>query len=192
MGGFDCNSQLVAPHNKSSFLTPQSLKKMDSKLIEQDIKPVKRSSYYARKRRSTTGTSQRPNSFLLSNNTSPALSLSNLSTSTTLNDISPTASDNLENPSKDELIGKLVSELDVKNKLIYDLKNKENWLSAELVSRYRDDKTDGLKLNQEDEEKKDVFSSLLFFKAEIERAKVIVDEVKKTNTAYDTYINISS
>ena len=104
--------------------------------------------------------------------------------------------ENLSQKSKEELIKvltKMTSEISIKNRIIYDLKGKEDWLTAELVSiKAQNTNPSGLEIDRSDilanifskadtgkldPAKFSMLQTLMAFKVELQNAKDKVEQV---------------
>ncbi|KAJ3126461.1 hypothetical protein HK098_007513 [Nowakowskiella sp. JEL0407] len=107
----------------------------------------------------------------------------------------------LMNKSKEEILKshqKLIAEVNVKNKIIHDLKVKENWFNVQLGAAVKNGKTTSSDLKYgedfseaiegelnkraggEDDVKRKLFMTLLHFKKELAKAKTTVEENNNT------------
>ncbi|KAJ1534715.1 hypothetical protein HK096_003483, partial [Nowakowskiella sp. JEL0078] len=109
--------------------------------------------------------------------------------------------------SKDDILKlhmKLVAEVNIKNKIIYDMKAKENWLLIQVASTGRASKSSSSGTSdadfigefevmfsskdgdgkEESDLKKQILQSMIYFKKELAKAKTVVDEVLEEEIAH--------
>ncbi|KAJ3228112.1 hypothetical protein HK099_006737 [Clydaea vesicula] len=159
----------------------------DSSKLNNEKSSKRTSTYYAR-RRSTLSSSHRPTSI----NLNFALSLPDSKENPV--PVIPFLPIDLSTSKREDLVKlskKLYNELNMKNKLISDLKVRENWLVAQNSVSNKSLNIDSNKLNLESDQvenidlkdnensKLKIYQSLLYFKKEINKSKEIVE--KNTN-----------